>query len=96
MMKSTSGTKKELWGNIPDFCKRRLYMNTYMNITDNNEIEIENCRRIIEYNDVCIRLRTTTLTVCVWGEKLRISDYRTGGVIISGKISSVELERERR
>ena len=72
--------------------KRNLYMNTTINVTDNNHIEIENCKRIMEYNDVYIRLRTANNIVSVWGKNLSVSDYNTDGIIIDGKITSIEFE----
>lgn len=74
------------------FIKKRLYLNTYMNLTDNTHLEIENCKRIIELNDVYVRLKTSTVTLQIWGEELRISDFNTAGVVIDGKISSIEFE----
>ncbi len=74
------------------FVRKQLYLNTYMNLTDNTHLEIENCKRIIELNDVYVRLKTATVTLQVWGEKLRISDFNTAGVVIDGKISSIEFE----
>lgn len=74
------------------FIKKRIYLNTYMNLTDNTHLEIENCKRIIELNDVYVRLKTSTVTLQVWGEDLKISDYNTAGVVIDGKISSIEFE----
>ena len=74
------------------FLKKRLYLNTYMNLTDNTHLEIENCKKIIELNDVYVRLKTSTLILQVWGEGLSVSDYNTAGVVIDGKISSIEFE----
>lgn len=74
------------------FIKKRLYLNTYMSLTDNTRLEIENCKRVIELNDVYVRLKTATVTVSVWGENLSVSDYNTDGIVIDGMISSVEFE----
>ncbi len=74
------------------FVRKQLYLNTYINLTDNTHLEIENCKRIIELNDVYVRLKTATVTLQVWGEELRISDFNTAGVVIDGKISSIEFE----
>lgn len=71
---------------------KRLYLNTYINLTDNTHLEIENCRKIIELNDVYVRLKTSTLTLRVWGENLSVSDYNADGVVIDGRISSLEFE----
>ena len=74
------------------FVKKRLYLNTYMNLTDNTHLEIENCKRIIELNDIYVRLKTSTVTLQVWGEDLRISDYNTAGEVIDGRITSIEFD----
>ncbi len=77
---------------VSKFVKERLYSNTYMCLTDNSHMEIENCKRILEYSDVYIRIKTSTLTVCIYGSNLNISDYNTDGIIIEGKLSNVEFE----
>ncbi len=79
---------------VSKFVRDKVYLNTYMAMTDNTRIEIENCRRILEYNDVCVRIRTATLTVSIWGSGLSISDYNTDGIVINGSFSSVEFEQE--
>lgn len=84
---------KKIYGSLTaGLVKKRLYLNTYMNLIDNTHIEIENCKRIIELNEVYIRLKTATITLQVWGENLSISDYNTEGVVINGRISSIEFE----
>ncbi len=77
---------------ISKILKKRLYLNTHMNITDNTYLQIENCKRILDYNDIYIRIQTSTLTLQVWGKDLHISDYNTDGIIIEGVFSSVEFE----
>ena len=77
---------------ISEFVKRKLYFNTYMCLTDNTHIEIENCKRILDYSDVHIKLKTSTLTLCIYGENLNISDYNTDGIIVNGKFSNIEFE----
>ena len=77
---------------VSKYVRKKLYLNTYMNITDNTHLEIENCKRILEYNDILVKLRTSTLTVSIWGQDLKISDYNTDGIVVDGKFSSVEFE----
>ncbi len=72
--------------------KEKLYLNTYMTLTDNTHLEIENCQKILEYNDMYIKIKTSTLTLSIWGQNLKISDYNTDGIIVNGKFSSVEFE----
>ena len=77
---------------VSRFIKEKFYCNTYMSFMDNTHIEIENCKRILDYSDVYIRVKTSTLIVCIYGENLNISDYNTDGIIVDGKFSSVEFE----
>lgn len=77
---------------VAKYVKKRLYLNTYMNLTDNNHIELENCQKILEYNDVFVKIKTSTLVVSVWGENIKLSDYNTDGIIIDGKFTTIEFE----
>ncbi len=77
---------------ISRFIKGKTYNNTYINLTDNIHMEIENCKKILEYNDLYIKIRTSTLTICIYGKNLDVSDYNTDGIIIDGEFSSIEFE----
>lgn len=78
---------------VSKYVKKRLYMNTYINLSDNTHMEIENCKRILEYNDVFVKIRTSTLIIGIWGQDLRLSDYNTDGIVVDGKFTSVEFEK---
>ncbi len=84
--------KKRYYNVVSRFCKEQFYMNTYVNITDNTHMEVENCRKIAEYSDVFIRLSTSSGILDIWGQNLKISDYNTNVLVIDGEISSVEFE----
>lgn len=77
---------------ISKFVRDKLYLNTYTALTDNTHMEIENCKKIIEYNDIYIKIQTATITISIWGQDLKISDYNTDGIIIDGIFSSIEFE----
>lgn len=77
---------------VSRFVKKRFYLNTYMTLEDNTHMEIENCKKILEYNDVYIKIKTSTLIIGIWGQNLKISDYNTDGIIVDGKFSSVVFE----
>lgn len=62
-----------------------------IHIAGNHEIFLENCRRIEEYNEVFIKVKTKKLYVEVWGNDLRAFDFKTDSLIIRGKISRIEL-----
>lgn len=77
---------------VSKFVRDKAYLNTYMALTDNTHMEIENCKKILEYNDVRVKIRTATLIVSIWGSGLSISDYNTDGIVVNGSFSSVEFE----
>lgn len=88
-----NGKLKSRYGRIVSkFVRDKAYINTYMALTDNTCLEIENCKKILEYNDVRVKIRTATLIVSIWGSGLSISDYNTGGIVVNGSFSSVEFE----
>lgn len=62
-----------------------------IHIAGNYEIFIENCRRIEEYNEVLIKVKTKKLYIEVWGNDLRAFDFKTNSLIIRGKISHIEF-----
>ena len=78
--------------NMSDELRKKLYLDTTIIVTDNKCIEIENCRKITEYNDIYICLKTPSVTVRIWGNDLKISDYKTGGLVVEGTICSIEFE----
>ncbi|MCL2054209.1 MAG: YabP/YqfC family sporulation protein [Oscillospiraceae bacterium] len=88
MYKETRGDYRRV---LSKFIKKKLYLNTHMNLTDNTFLEIENVKRITDYNDVCIQLQTSTLSLRIWGSNLQISDYNTDGIVVRGAFSSIEF-----
>ncbi len=72
-----------------------VYLETYLNLCGNRELRVENCMQILEYNDVLVRLRTRDMIVEVWGTELRVSDYNDSSVLVTGTISSVQLQEKR-
>jgi sporulation protein YqfC len=79
-------------GILKNFVTKGLYLNTHMNLTDNTHLEIENVKKILEISSVYIKLLTAGLTVSVWGQNLSVSDVNADGLILNGKISSIEFE----
>ena len=54
-----------------DAGRRALQLETYLQLTGNREIYLENCRRILEYNDIRIVVQTAELVLEIWGSDLR-------------------------
>ncbi len=77
---------------VSRYVKKKLYLNTYINLSDNTHMEIENCKKILEYNDIYVKLKTSTLMISIWGQNINISDYNTDGLIVDGIFTSIEFE----
>lgn len=64
-----------------------------LHVAGNQELRIENCRHILEYNDIRIVIQTRDLQISVWGKSLQVDTYATDGVLIHGTLQSIELEQ---
>ena len=71
--------------------RKAFFLNTYIQIIDNSKVIVENCKHIVECNDILVNLFTADYEIHIWGQALTISDYNKEYVIINGKISSVEI-----
>jgi hypothetical protein len=72
--------------------KEIIYPDTNVRIENDKIIEIENCKKIIEYNDIHMCVRTYTLEIHVWGENLSADDYGGNEITVKGRVKSVEFE----
>jgi len=81
--------KKE--NKLKSYLRKNLYLDTTVSINDNREVIVENCKKIIEYNDIFIKISTSTITLQIWGRELIIKNYENNGIIIVGNISSIEF-----
>lgn len=84
-----------MFDKLTENTQRALFMEAGIHISGNRELILENCRRIVECSDVLMSLSCGRILVNVWGSDLRAFDYKTGGLVIRGKISRVELEERR-
>lgn len=80
-----------MFNKFADKSRDFLYMNPTMQLLSNKELYIENCKRIEEYNEVFIRLKSNGLYIHIWGCNLKAFDFKTNGLIIKGKISQIEF-----
>lgn len=69
--------------------KRTRSKHSDIQITDNTEIILDGCRRVIRYdeNDICLELPSVGVEIV--GMKLKMHNFSVGGVIIEGSIHSV-------
>ena len=84
-----------MFDKLTENTQRALFMEAGIHISGNRELILENCRRIEECSDVLMSLSCGRILVNVWGSDLRAFDYKTGGLVIRGKIFRVELEERR-
>lgn len=80
---------------LTDKARETFLLETGLHLAGNKEMIIESCRRIEECSDVFMSLSSGTLLVHIWGSGLRAFDYKTGGLVIRGKISHIELVERR-
>lgn len=76
---------------LKDLARKKLYINTNLLIMDNNYIEIDNCKKVLEYNDIFLKIQSSNMIIQIWGNNLSIHDYNSNGIVVTGNISSVEL-----
>lgn len=81
-------------GALFNAARKKLYLNTNLHIMDNDYIQIENCKKVLEYNDIYLRIRTSNMILQIWGQDLNINDYNSDGIIVRGKITSIEFEKK--
>ena len=68
-----------------------LCLHTSIQILDDTTLITEQYTRLLEINEVLVRLVTGRFLLSVWGESLSVTDLKAGGVRIQGVIRSVEL-----
>ena len=65
-------------------------------LSDDREVLIESCKRIVECNDIKCSVISTGFLVEVWGSELNISTFSNGSAQICGKVSSISIEKKGR
>jgi len=76
-------------GKYDDF-KSGFYKHSYIQITDNSEVIIDRCNGVLAYDENLIRLSLVNNSLIIIGTELKMKNFSTDGVIISGKIHSLE------
>lgn len=75
--------------------KHLINMDTQIQITGNEEVLVECCKKILEYNDIMVKVKTWDMTVEIWGSNLMVNDFSSKGIYVNGKIQSVEITENR-
>lgn len=72
-----------------------MWLDSRVHLHGNRELRLENCRRVLECNDILVRLESRDLRLEIWGTHLRVFDYNDNCVLVRGKIAEVKLLERR-
>lgn len=73
--------------------KRNYYMNSCVSVLDNKQVLIENCKTILECNDILVRIVSSGFLIEIWGKDLTANNYSSKNVSVNGEIQSISLTR---
>lgn len=79
---------------LTDKCRRLTYRDSVVTVTAGKYVYLENCCRILEYNDIRIAAELTDYQLHIWGKDLRADSCSENTLIIQGEIQSVEWIRK--
>lgn len=68
------------------------FMDSQIQIIGNKEVLVDGCKKILEYDDVFVKVSTWNMIVNIWGSELTVNDFGSGEIFICGNIQSIELE----
>lgn len=68
------------------------FMDSQIQIIGNKEVLVDGCKKILEYDDVFVKVSTWNMIVNIWGSELTVNDFGSGEIFVCGKIQSIELE----
>lgn len=71
--------------------KRTREKHSELQITDNSEIVLDGCRRVIRYDENVICLELAAIGIEIVGMKLKMHNFSVGGVIIEGEFHSLKF-----
>ena len=60
-------------------------------IMGNSRINVENFRGILDYNETCVKINTTTGIIKIEGDELFIESITDDGAFIRGRIIRIEF-----
>lgn len=71
--------------------KKATFSDSYVTICGDKEALVENVSAVYECNEIMSRLKAGGNEIVIWGEGLKLENYINNSVIVSGRISSVEI-----
>jgi len=74
-----------------DELKSGFYKHSYIQMTDAHEIIVDRCEKITAYDENIIKLKLVNNNLLITGADMKMRNFSNDGVIISGKIHSIEF-----
>lgn len=74
--------------------RKLTYRESTVVVTAGKQVYLENCRRILEYNDIRIALQMSDAQLYIWGRNLCADSCSPDALIIYGEIQSIEWIRK--
>lgn len=74
--------------------RRLTYRDSVVTVTAGKFVYLENCCRILEYNDIRIAAELTDAQLHIWGKDLRADCCSGDTLIVCGEIQSIEWIRK--
>ncbi len=75
---------------VLDKLKRFSGQESVVTITAGKYVYLENCRRILEYNDIRIAVQLSDSQLHIWGSQLLADCYEPSTLVVYGNIQSLE------
>lgn len=80
--------------NVSSLGRRLIYQESVVAVTAGRQVYLENCRRILEYNDIRIALQMSDAELYIWGRNLCAENSSPDTMTIYGEIQSIEWIRK--
>ena len=74
-----------------DDIKSGFYKHSYLQITDDSELIVDRCEKVIAYDENLIKLKLKNNGLNIVGIDMKMRNFSIDGVIIGGKIHSLEF-----
>jgi hypothetical protein len=65
-------------------------------ISGNNEVLIENCKKLIECCDIRCSAESAGYLIDIWGSGLTATSFANGSIGVCGEVQSVAIEKKSR
>ena len=86
---------KTIISRIKEASKTAVYLNSYVTVKSFKEVKVENATKILDCNEILVKIKTTDCDLLIWGEGLECSSYNYNIISVSGIIKSIELEAKK-